>query len=253
MDKILLARNFSRFAHLYDKYADVQKKCGLELLAQIEKDSIVSILEIGCGTGNYTGLLRKKFKQAKIKAVDISQNMLQVAQEKLKGGKIEFVFADAEEANFNESFELITSNACLQWFEDLEAGLVRYKNLLTKGGVISFSIFGPDTFSELNSSLSGILQDASTAASSFIGQAQIKSILRRNFRDVRFKELSYTEKFLSLNELLNKIRYSGIRGDGISNGKVLTRRFLEKLNVAYLDKFSEIRATYQVFLCTVQG
>ena len=80
MNKEIIARNFSRCAYLYDRYADVQKKAALEILGQIQDYSFSKILEIGCGTGNYTLLLREKFKRASITALDISRKMIEVAQ-----------------------------------------------------------------------------------------------------------------------------------------------------------------------------
>ena len=50
-------------------------------------------------------------------------------------------------------------------------------------------------------------------------------------------------------ELLEKIKYSGIRGNGLVKKIYFSRGLLDKLEKAYRDKFQEIRATYQIFLC----
>lgn len=249
MDKQKLIRNFSRYAHLYDKYAEVQKTAALELLEQISKNNFKKILEIGCGTGNYTLILREAFKNARLKAIDISDKMIEVAQDKLKDKEIEFMVGDAEEINLNESFDLISSNACFQWFEDLEKALAKYRNLLNKGGVISFSIFGPLTFLELNTSLRFILKDVSIVSTNFITKERIKEIFKKSFKENRIKEVRYEETYLKLKDLLNKIKYTGIRGEGL-NGKIFfTPELLNRIEDFYLDKFRQIKTTYQVFFC----
>jgi len=248
MDKETISRNFSKCAGLYDRYASVQKKAALEILGQMQDYSFNKVLEIGCGTGNYTRLLRDKFKKARITALDISGKMVEVAKHKLKDKDIEFIVADGESAEFVQgSFDLITSNACFQWFQDLDSALEKYKKILNKNGLISFSIFGPLSFWELNVSLKSVLGDTLIAANNFIDKAKIKKILHRSFQDVTIKEIIYEESFRRLLELLNKIKYTGVRGDG---AKVyLSKRHIKRLEEAYINKFQRVRATYQILFC----
>lgn len=263
MDKEAIIRNFSRYAYAYDRYANIQKCAALELLKLIKEDSIGKILEIGCGTGNYTLLLREKFNSAEVKAVDISGRMIEVASSKMKNKRIKFILEDAESINLDERFDIITSNACFQWFDDLGRALIKYKNLLNKKGIILFSIFGPDTFRELDISLKHIFRDMSVSASNFMALEEIKNILRNNFTKPQVKEVRYEESFSCLMGLLNKIKYTGIKGSGLNAKIVFTPGLLNKLEEIYLRKFSatdhagsinnfggkHIKATYQIFFC----
>jgi malonyl-CoA O-methyltransferase len=249
MDKKTITRNFSRYALLYDKYADIQKKAAAELLPKARKDDCESILELGCGTGNYTLLLRGRFKKARIKAVDICEKMISVAQDKLKEKGVEFLVADAEDLNLSQEFDLITSNACFQWFEYLEKALLRYKALLSEKGAISFSIFGPQTFFELNSSIKAVLGKTAIAVDGFMAKENVEKILLKNFRQTRIREVFYRNDFASLKDLLDKIKYTGTRGGGLENKIVFSRRLLREIEKAYLDKFRKVSATYQVFFC----
>lgn len=249
MDKKTMVRNFSRHAYVYDRYSDVQRESAFELLGRIKKSRFNSIMEVGCGTGNYTLLLREKFKKARIKAVDISDKMIEVAEDKLRNKGIEFMVADAENMDLNEEFDLITSNACFQWFEYLERALLRYRALLGKSGVILFSTFGPFTFRELNFALRSVLKDSSVAADDFIQAGKAERILRDNFKEVKIKEMRYEESFASLADLLNKIKYTGVRGNGLGSSISFDRRALKEIEQAYLDKFRGIKATYQIFFC----
>ncbi len=91
IDKELIKRNFSRYAEYYDQYCSVQSLCARKLIEKNKTDCIRSllskrasgplrILEIGCGTGNYTKLLIKRFPNAEIKALDISPAMIKIAK-----------------------------------------------------------------------------------------------------------------------------------------------------------------------------
>lgn len=249
MDKRAIVKNFSRCAHLYDRYASIQNRVASELLSRIEEDRFKSIMEVGCGTGNYTLLLREKFKHASIKAVDISGKMIEVSRLKLRNKGVEFMVLDAENMNLDKGFDLVTSNACFQWFGDLAKTLSSYKSLLKKNGVILFSVFGPLTFWELNSSLRSVLKDSSIAADDFIPIGKMERALSDNFKGVTIKETRFEESFTSVIDLLNKIKYTGVRGNGLGSKICLNRQTLKEIEEAYLNKFRKIKATYQVFFC----
>jgi malonyl-CoA O-methyltransferase len=251
MDKVIITRNFSKYAHLYDKYASVQKKTARRLLNKIPKGSFSNILELGSGTGNFTFLLRKKFADAEIKAVDISDKMVKFASNRLGVKKIKFIHADAENLNLRERFDLITSNACFHWFDDLEKALKVYKKYLKKDGAIVFTVFGPETFSELNAALSEALRGISTQAGKFINKDRLEKFLKSEFSQVDLREVKYKESFSSLSGLLKKIKYSGIRGDSSENKVSFSRRMLKDIEQTYLARFGRIKATYQVFFCKV--
>lgn len=249
MDKRVITRSFSRCANTYDRYADIQKRAASELLGLINQGDFRNILEIGCGTGNYTLLLMGRFKKAKLEAIDLSERMLEVACEKFKRGEVDFRVADAENTELGENYDLITSNACFQWLEDLRKALRKYKGSLSKEGIITFSIFGPGTFKELNESLKSLGLRTLGNGVSFTSQEALKSILEENFKEAQIKEALYEETFPCLKDLLLKIKYTGIRGGGFGEKMLFTPRVFERLQDYYLAKFKKIKATYQVFYC----
>ena len=205
--KEAIKRNFSRYAEYYDTYSSVQDQVGLELITSLDAGEFEKILDIGCGTGNYTLLLRDKFPAATITAVDICGKMIEVARGKLSDSKIEFVRADAETMTPTQSFGLITSNACFQWFDDLEKTLARYKNLLDNNGTILFSMFGPSTLCELSKSLNRLYEeDVPIASDSFVDASALPEILTKNFSQVSINERAIKKTCDSLLELLHTIK-----------------------------------------------
>jgi malonyl-CoA O-methyltransferase len=258
MNKETLIRNFSRYADYYDKYADVQKLAALKLLGQLNETSFDNVLEIGCGSGNYTVFLRDKFNSARLKAVDLSDKMVAIASDKLKGREVDFIVGDAENIELGENFGLITSNACFQWFFDLEKALIKYKDSLSENGVISFSIFGPETFSELNASLRSVTGD-SVAANHFMAKEMIRYTLNKFFKEVVIEEIRHVEFFSCLKYLLDKIKYTGIRGEGLTGKTFFGPGLAKQLEKIYWKRFSTVNngqtripATYQIFLCRGQ-
>ncbi|OGS45571.1 MAG: malonyl-[acyl-carrier protein] O-methyltransferase BioC [Elusimicrobia bacterium RIFOXYD2_FULL_34_15] len=264
MDKEIIIKNFSMYAHIYDKYANVQQIIANELIDKIperinskilfsDKNDFKRILEIGCGTGNYTFLLREKYKNACIKAMDISDKMIEVAKHKLRDKNIKFVIGDAETINLDTKFDIITSNATFQWFKDIEETVVKYKNILVKGGIILFSTFGPLTFYELKKSINETLRKKTFIASdNFLEKEKIETILRKYFNEVSIREKIFSEDYSTLMNLLNKIKYSGERGSGINGKFILTKDILKKIEHTYISIYGRITASYQVFFCRVK-
>lgn len=249
-DKETVKKNFSKNAVYYDRYAYAQNHSAAQLVGKVNLSKVEDILDIGCGTGNYTQLLMDKFPDSKIKAVDISPGMIKVAEKKLKSEKIEFITADAESINLKEKFDLISSNASFQWFNDLEGALVKYKKLLKRPGVILFSIFGPRTYHELNISLKELFRkDISIDSCSFFNKEKLTAVLKRCFRDISIEEDIFQEKCSSVLQLLNKIKYTGTRGNGIEGNGLWTAGRISDLERIYRKKYGNVITTYQIFYC----
>jgi malonyl-CoA O-methyltransferase len=252
VDKEIIKRNFSRCAPFYDKYSTVQNLCALELISQVETNvnNLNRILDIGCGTGNYTRLLRIKFPQAIVKAIDISPEMIKIAKRKLQNEAIELIVADGESIDLRERFDLISSNVSLQWFENLKLTLLKYRQLLNENGLIAFSIFGSDTFFQLNESLQELFKnDIQINSFNFFSQSKLEKILKSLFKKNSVQEKIYQERHNSLSEFLQKIKYTGARGSGLNKRKLWTPKTMDRLEKIYREKAKGIIVTYQVFFC----
>ncbi|MEI5907500.1 malonyl-ACP O-methyltransferase BioC [Bacillus spongiae] len=155
IDKQLLQKRFSQRAESYDDFAIVQKKMAIELIHTIppfDENRKIRILEIGCGTGYLTNLLCETFPLASIMAVDLAPGMIEKAKQRITNNQVTFRCGDIEEMVLNESYDIIISNATLQWINDLPKLLKKLGNQLAMGGVLAFSTFGNHTFHELHTS-----------------------------------------------------------------------------------------------------
>lgn len=253
MEKETIEKNFSRCARYYDRYSSIQDLCATRLISKIRGGDFGNILDIGCGTGNYTRLLKERFPKAHIKAVDISGEMIKIAKEKMAKENIDFIIADGEMLNFNEPFDFISSNAAFQWFEDLDKTLSKYREFLNEKGIISFSTFGPSTFCELDTALKELFgKEISISSCYFIKREAIKKILEHLFKNVVIDEEIYKEDYNSLKELLKKIRYTGVKGNGTNGKNLWTSNIMSGLEEIYKNRFKKIAATYQIFLCEAE-
>lgn len=251
IDKKTVARNFSRYANLYDRYAGIQRVVAHELMKEVPSSGVGQILEIGCGTAYYTRLLKERFSAAYIKAIDISREMIRIAERNLRDERVDFVIADAENMELEDKFDLVTSNAALQWLGSLESAVSGYKSILKENGSLIFSIFGPMTFWELRRALGEFVKqgDAIITANNFVNKEILIEMLNNYFTKISIKEIMIKEKYSSLAELLNKIKYTGARGNGWNRTALRRRDSFAMIEDAYKLAFGKIEASYQIFFC----
>lgn len=102
-----------------------------------------SVLDIGCGTGNFSKYCVDQ-GASNVIAVDISNKMIEKARSNNNNERIDFVCMPIEDVDFpNESFDLIISSLALHYIEDY-AGLVKKITfLLKKDGEFIFSTEHP--------------------------------------------------------------------------------------------------------------
>ena len=95
-----------------------------------------SCLEIGCGTGKNTEWFISKAN--KIVAVDLSDEMLAKAKEKINADKVNFIQADiTQEWSFVKTkFELISFSLVLEHIENLDAVFNEVSKAVTNGGYV---------------------------------------------------------------------------------------------------------------------
>jgi malonyl-CoA O-methyltransferase len=253
MNKKSITRNFSRNAESYDDHAAVQRKCAEKLIGFIGEERFSCILEIGCGTGIYTRLLRDRYKDAEITAIDISEKMIKIAREKSPDKNISFMIADGEQMTADEKLDLITSNASFQWFEDIERTFGLFARILADSGVLCFSMYGPETFSEFRKVLGVHFgRRHSLSSGRFPSREEMEVFLGRHFGKFSLVEERFTAEFLSLWDFLGDIKKSGTRGEGLGGDVFLGKYTIKELERTYIKEFGSITATHHVYFCRAQ-
>ena len=97
-------------------------------------------MDVGCGPGNSTAALAAAFPDAEVLGVDNSPEMLDAARGAHPG--LSFAHADAAGglAELPGSFDVVFSNACLQWVPDHPALLARLMRKVAPGGVLAVQV-----------------------------------------------------------------------------------------------------------------
>ncbi|EFC57054.1 trans-aconitate 2-methyltransferase [Enterobacter cancerogenus] len=129
---------------LYLQYGEERTRPAAELLARVQLDDAASIVDLGCGPGNSTALLRQRWPDADITGVDNSPAMLEEARAALPSCR--FVEADIRQYKPQEPLSLIYANASLQWIPNHYDLLPHLVSLLRLNGVLAIQM--PDNWLE---------------------------------------------------------------------------------------------------------
>lgn len=123
----------------------------LSLREHINGQTFEHCLEIGCGTGKNTEWLVTQSK--KVLAVDLSEEMLSKAKQKIKDSKVTFIQADITHdwsfTNDNQ-FDLATFSLVLEHIEDLEAIFAQLNKVIQPNSIVYIGELHP--FKQYNGS-----------------------------------------------------------------------------------------------------
>jgi ubiquinone/menaquinone biosynthesis C-methylase UbiE len=135
----VIRRQYDRMAQRYDRrWTTYLSKtlCFLDAWTAISPQAVV--LDIGCGTGEFEKLVLNRHPNQQIVGVDISQKMLEIAQQKcraypnvvfLEGSVLALPFSD-------HSFDVIVSASAFHYFDEPEAALKETRRVLRPGGIL---------------------------------------------------------------------------------------------------------------------
>ncbi len=148
-----VVKNFDKKSKIYDQNCIIQKRIADNLAKDLPKSGVLDILELGCGTGNMTEHLLKRYDGQNFTITDISPSMLKCAQEKFPDKNIKWQIMDGENPATSHRYDLIVANMVFQWFEDIDKSLEQLTEILKPDGHIFFTIPGSESFREWKKSL----------------------------------------------------------------------------------------------------
>lgn len=126
----------------YARFSDERLRPALDLLARVELEKPVHIVDLGCGSGAALPALAARWPDAKLTAVDSSAEMLSKAREVMPHA--DFIEADASHWRPAGPVDLVFSNAVLHWLDDHETLVPDLLGHLTPGGVLAVQV--PDNW-----------------------------------------------------------------------------------------------------------
>ena len=252
IDKRLARRAFEKAARTYDEAAVLQNEIGDRLMERLDYIRLQPqrILDLGSGTGVFTRALMKRYRTASVVALDIAQPMLQCVRQ--RAGWLRrpgCVCGDSEVLPFaDDSFDFIFSNLMLQWCTDLEATFIELRRVLSPGGLLMFTTFGPDTLMELRASWEAV--DGYSHVNSFIDLHDVgDSLLHTKWAEPVMDSERITVTYRELRGLMQDLKHIGAHNVTAGRPCGLTgKRHLQQLVEAY-ESFREdgvLPASYEV-------
>lgn len=115
----------------------LRKQSTHRFLNYVESKKTNFIMDIGCGNGWFTNHIASTV-DAEVHGIDINPNELEQAARVFQRKNLTFFYADIFKAKtqFSQKYDLITLNACVQYFKDILQLLDLLKTFLTINGEI---------------------------------------------------------------------------------------------------------------------
>jgi trans-aconitate 2-methyltransferase len=141
----------------YLRFGDERLRPSLDLLARVPDTAPGRVIDLGCGPGNSTEILWRRWQCACVTGIDNSREMIAAAKERYP--ERNWVLGDlAEWEPRAGEYDVVFSNAALQWLPD-HTGLVRRLfGAVAPGGTLAFQVPSA-TYSPVRASIHEIALD----------------------------------------------------------------------------------------------
>lgn len=216
-------RAFSRSASRYQGAAKLQREIEARLLESLDylDDPALArkppqvVVDLGSGPAHAAAAMRERWPKARVVAVDLALPMLREAERHMGrwplGTRRRFdrVCADARALPLADgSVDVLFSNLCLQWVDDLPAAFAGFRRALRPGGLLLVSSFGPETLIELRDAFAHA--DATPHVSPFASIARFgDALMHAGFRDPVLDRDLFAHGHRDLPALMRELRDIG--------------------------------------------
>ena len=238
MNKELIKKRFSKSLKTYGDSAQAQSKMAEKLVSLIQDSDYDSVLELGCGVGTATSFLFSE-KISNYDAVDIVSGCKNYI--KNLSDKINFICEDIEVFNPDKKYDLIFSNATLQWVENLPKFIKKYMEFLNFDGVFAFTIFGEENYKEINSIINGGL--------SYHTVSEMKTLLK-NYQILHLDEEKILLDFKDIKDVLHHIKDTGVNALYEAHW---TKKDLQNFEKDFLKINRKIQLTYNPIYIVIKN
>jgi malonyl-CoA O-methyltransferase len=190
-------RRFDRAAARFDSVDFVHAATRDGLLARLEPMTVEAktIIDLGSATGSGSRLLARRFRRARVTAVDLSRNMLEQGRKKQGWfSRVCTVQANAEALPFaDQTVDVVFANMLLPWMSNPARTFAEISRVLRKDGLFLFATLGPDSLDGLRHEPFADMHD--------VGDALVRAGLRDPVLDVDRLAVTYESTESLLNDL----------------------------------------------------
>ena len=122
----------------YLRFADARARPSIDLVSRIKLDAPKTAVDIGCGPGNSAAMILARWPKVAITGIDSSPAMVERARAELPGHS--WLVADAGRFEFPQTFDLVFSNATIQWVPGHERLISRLLGAAKPGGALAVQV-----------------------------------------------------------------------------------------------------------------
>ncbi len=124
----------------YRRFRDERSQPFFDLLALVQPSEAPRVLDLGCGTGELTLVAHRRLGARETLGIDHSPAMLGEADKLEADDALSFRLDDIGRLELAGHFDVVLSNAALQWLPDHAATLRRWAELLAPDGQIAVQL-----------------------------------------------------------------------------------------------------------------
>lgn len=124
--------------NIYLRFEQYRTQPAMDLVNRIPLENPGRTIDLGCGPGNSTAILRDRWPDAQITGLDSSEDMLIQARER----DIDVTWTQADMAAWSPDspFDIIFANASLQWLPDHGTVFSKLISHVASGGVLAVQL-----------------------------------------------------------------------------------------------------------------
>lgn len=124
--------------NLYMQFKSERTQPSIDLIARINQVAPRSIIDLGCGPGNSTQVLVNRWPDAHVTGLDSSKAMIHKARQDYPHQ--EWLVADILSHDPDVKYDIVFSNAVIQWIPDHVELLKKFQRMLLNGGVVAIQV-----------------------------------------------------------------------------------------------------------------
>lgn len=131
----------------YAKHSQAQQTWAKEMIEKLLLNGAESVLDLGCGDGKVAVEIANAVPSGSVIGIDNSQAMIKLASEQYpieKYPNLSFHLMDACHISFENSFDVVFSNAVLHWVKNHHAVMTGLLHCLKPGGKMLLQMGGKD-------------------------------------------------------------------------------------------------------------
>ncbi len=124
----------------YLKFKKERTQPAIDLVNRISSKDSKRIIDIGCGPGNSTKVLADAFPDSYIVGIDNSENMIATATANYPSLDFKLCNINTDLATLGHDFDIVFSNACIQWVPNHRKLLRDLMDLLKEDGILAIQV-----------------------------------------------------------------------------------------------------------------